>query len=90
MITYNEFKNFYNILDEGKEIEIFFKNNKSCLIVKHNNYLSYGSNTIKKFNSLDDSPLKQLWNIVNDITIDFTFSLIYDKEDILKVYNYKI
>ena len=93
MITYNTFRNFFNKIDNGKEIEVILNNNESLLIVKHDNYLTYGyfsdSNVIK-YKDLDDCPLKSKWNNIKDITIDFAFSLINDKDDILKVYNFKL
>ena len=90
MIKYEDFKKFFNIIEIGKEIEVIFNDNKSCFIVKQDGYLSYGLNNIQKYSSLDDTSLRKLWNNVEDIIIDSAFSLINDKDDILKVYNYKI
>ena len=93
MISYDNFKTFFEKLENGKEIEIIFSNSESYLIVKHDGYITYGINSsdseVITFNNLDNTLLKNKWTEVEDIIIDFAFSLVNDKEDILNIYNFK-
>lgn len=93
MISYDNFKTFFEKLENGKEIEIIFSNGKSYLLVKYDGYITYGINSCDSeantYNNLDNTLLKNNWSKVKDIIIDFAFSLINDKEDILNVYNFK-
>lgn len=93
MISYDNFKSFFEKLENGKEIEIIISNSESYLVVKHDGYITYGINSrdseVIKYNNLDNTPLKNKWAEIDDIIIDFAFSLVNDKQDILNIYNFK-
>lgn len=84
------------------EIAIYFsENNTGYIIIKHNNFLTFAKESatkeeILKYNTLDELynsnniyniNFKRDWNKIEDILIDMTFSIIYDKDDIKKIYN---
>ena len=106
-ITYQKFKELFNSLDSAKnhEIAIYFSgDDNSYILIKHNNYLTFGKeyarkDKILKFNTLDDLynsnniyniNFKQDWNKIEDILIDMTFSVIDDKEIIKSIYNFDL
>lgn len=100
MISYYEFKKIFDVLDEkcNPEIEIYFKDNDSYILIKFESYLTYSKMSgtkedVLKFNNLNDlyeSNLKSVWNEISDILIDMTFSVVSQKEEILKNYNLKL
>ncbi len=94
MISYEIFKDFFNKLDNGKELSLDFYNGDTYLLVKHNDYISYGihspNSKIITCKDLNELPLKDKWDNIKDITIDFAYSLVNDKEDILKIYGFKL
>ncbi|MGN1268867.1 MAG: hypothetical protein ACI4U0_05150 [Candidatus Aphodocola sp.] len=100
MISYYEFKKIFDVLDEKRnpEIEIYFKDNDSYILIKFESYLTYSKMSgtkedVLKFNNLNDlyeSNLKSVWNEISDILIDMTFSVVSQKEEILKNYNLKL
>ena len=94
MLSYNNFKAFFKKIDNGKELALDFYNGDTYLLVKHKDYILYGihspNSKIITSNDLDELPLKDKWDSIKDITIDFAFSLVNDKEDILKIYGFKL
>ena len=95
MITYNQFKKLFNNLKHETEREIYFKNNEQYMIIKYDNYLTFGKENaskekIKKYSSIDklyNSFLNEKWNEITDILIDTTFSVIYNKQEIKDYYD---
>lgn len=91
MLNYNNFKTFFEKIGNDKELALDFYNGDTYLLVKHNNYISYGiyspNSEITTCKDLDELPLKDQWNNIKDITLDFAFSLVNDKEEILKIYD---
>ena len=95
MITYKKFKELFNNLKHETEIEIYFKNNEKYMIIKYDNYLTFGKENgikekIKKYSSIDklyNSFLNEKWNEITDILIDTTFSVIYNKQEIKDYYD---
>lgn len=85
------------------EIGIYFKNDiNNYLIIKFEDYITIGkcdceddNIQIYKFNNLDelynaqidDIVLREVWNEIDDILIDLTFSVIDDKDELSKMYN---
>ena len=94
MISFDIFKEFFYKLENGKELALDFYNGDTYLLVKHNDYISYGihspNSEIITCKDLDELPLKDKWDNIKDITIDFAFSLVNDKEDIIKIYGFKL
>lgn len=94
MLSYNSFKDFFKKIDNGKEFVLDFYNGDTYLLIKHDDYISYGIYSpnfeITTCKDLDELPLKDKWNDIKDITIDFAYSLNNDKEDILKIYGFKL
>jgi len=104
MISYNKFIELFNLLDDNRdiEIEIYLKDSDDIyMIVKHSNYLTFGklnSDKIYKYNDLlelsnekiDGICLKEDWNIIEDILIDLTFSVVDDKDKIMNIYNFDL
>ena len=94
MISFDIFKEFFYKLENGKELALDFYNGDTYLLVKHNDYISYGiyspNSEITTCKDLDELPLKDRWNNIKDITLDFTFSLVDDKDELYKIYDYKL
>lgn len=94
MISFDTFKEFFYKLENGKELALDFYNGDTYLLVKHNDYISYGiyspNSEITTCKDLDELPLKDRWNNIKDITLDFTFSLVDDKDELYKIYDYKL
>jgi len=101
MITFDKFKELFNLLDSSNhsEIEIII-NNDSYILIKFENYITYGKefapiNEIYKFNDIDelyeaninDICFKDNWDKVEDILVDLTFSVINNKEELNKLYH---
>lgn len=102
MITYEKFKELFDSLDSSRhpEIEFFFKNYKeSYIMVKFENYISFGNSTIGtfEFKTLDELYnsninglcLKNDWHKINDIYVDMTFS-VKDKNEIKRQYGVEL
>ena len=94
MITYNQFKKLFNNLKHEAEIEIYFESNERYIIVKYDNYLTFGKENaskekIKNYSNIDElynSFLSEKWNEITDVLIDLTFSVIDNKEEIKDYY----
>lgn len=103
MITYEKFKELFNLLDSsrGPEIEVYFEDTDDVyMIVKHNDYIDFGrcDSKIRKFSNLDELYIEEVdgvclkrdWNKINDILIDSAFSVVDDKEKLEKWYGVQL
>lgn len=89
MISYENFKILFNKFEVGKELEIYFDDDESYMIAVKENNFTYGKSLgseVLNCKSLDETNLKDNWNKVKDILLDFAFSIITDKEEISKKY----
>lgn len=93
MISYELFKNLFDKLELGSEIEIYFGNDERYTMVKKDKIITFGKNKgglISNYNNLDETPLKNEWNSIDDIIINYAFSAVDDKKKIAKIYGIKL
>lgn len=86
MISYNQF----NKLELGAEIEINFNNDEQYMIVKKDKTFTFEKNNggvINEYNSFEETSLKNKWNDINDIIINFAFSVVDDKDKLQEIYD---
>ena len=90
MISYNQFKELFNKLELGAEIEINFNNDEQYMIVKKDKTFTFEKNNgvvINEYNSFVETSLKNKWNDINDIIINFAFSVVDDKDKLQEIYD---
>lgn len=90
MISYNQFKELFNKLELGAEIEINFNNDEQYMIVKKDKTFAFEKNNggvINEYNSFVETSLKNKWNDINDIIINFAFSVVDDKDKLQEIYD---
>lgn len=103
MITYEKFKQLFEVLDSNRspEIEIIFKNRKgSYVLIKFNDRVTFGNSEealdykdideLYNSETIDNIILKEEWSDIEDILIDLTFSINDDKAKIKEVYGIEI
>ncbi len=93
MISYDQFKKIFNELELGTEIEIYFDNDEQYMMVKNDNSFTLGKtngNVINTYNNLEETLLKNEWNNIDDIVINFAFSVVDDKKKITEIYGIKL
>lgn len=93
MISYDQFKKIFNKLEIGSEIEIYFNNDEQYTMVKKDKIITFGKNEsglINDYNNLEETSLKNEWNNINDVVINFAFSVVYDKNKITEIYGIKL
>lgn len=93
MISYDQFKKIFNELEIGSEIEIYFGNDEQYMMVKMDKTFTLGNSNggvINEYNDLEETSLKNEWNNINDIIINFAFSVVDDKKKIAEIYGVKL
>lgn len=93
MISYDQFKKIFNKLEIGSEIEIYFNNDEQYTMVKKDKIITFGKNEsglINNYNNLEETSLKNEWNNINDVVINFAFSVVDDKNKITEIYGIKL
>lgn len=93
MISYNQFKSLFNKLELGTEIEIYYDNDEQYTMVKKDKIITFGKSEgvlISNYNNLEEMPLKSEWNNIDDIIINFAFSVVDDKKKITEIYGIKL
>lgn len=93
MISYDQFKKIFNKLEIGSEIEIYFNNDEQYTMVKKDKINTFGKNEsglINNYNNLEETSLKNEWNNINDVVINFAFSVVDDKNKITEIYGIKL
>lgn len=93
MISYDQFKKIFNELEIGSEIEIYFGNDEQYMMVKMDKTFTLGNSNggvINEYNDLEETSLKNEWNNINDIIINFAFSVVDDKKKIGEIYGVKL
>lgn len=93
MISYDQFKKVFNELEIGSEIEIYFGNDEQYMMVKLDKTFTLGNSNggvINEYNNLEETSLKNKWNNINDIIINFAFSVVDDKKKITEIYGVKL
>lgn len=93
MISFELFKNLFDKLELGTEIEIYLDNDEQYMMVKNDKTFTLGKNKgglISNYNNLEETPLKNEWNKIDDIIINFAFSIVDDKEKITEIYEIEL
>ena len=93
MISYDQFKKIFNELEVGSEIEIYFENDEQYMMVKKNKTFTLrksNGGVINEYNNLEETSLKNEWNNIIDIVINFAFSVVDDKKKITEIYGIKL
>lgn len=93
MISYDQFKKIFNKLEIGSEIEIYFNNDEQYTMVKKDKIITFEKNEsglINDYNNLEETSLKNEWNNINDVVINFAFSVVDDKNKITEIYGIKL
>lgn len=93
MISYDQFKKIFNKLEIESEIEIYFNNDEQYTMVKKDKIITFGKNEsglINDYNNLEETSLKNEWNNINDVVINFAFSVVDDKNKITEIYGIKL
>ena len=93
MISFELFKNLFDKLELGTEIEIYLDNAEQYTMVKKDKTITFGKSKgglISNYNNLEATPLKNEWNKIDDIIINFAFSIVDDKEKITEIYEIEL
>lgn len=93
MISYDQFEKLFNELEIGSEIEIYFGNDEQYMMVKKDKTFTLGKNNggvINEYNNLEETSLKNEWNNIDDIVINFAFIVVDDKNKITEIYGIKL
>ena len=62
-------------------------------MVKKDKIITFGKNEsglINDYNNLEETSLKNEWNNINDVVINFAFSVVDDKNKITEIYGIKL
>ena len=93
MISFELFKNLFDKLELGTEIERYLDNDEQYMMVKNDKTFTLGKTddeVINEYDNLEETPLKNEWNKIDDIIINFAFSVVDDKEKITEIYEIEL